>query len=358
MEAPSDVVANARTLLRAGRAADAERMLRRHLAQAPNDTPALHELGLMAWRAGQGRAARKLLEQGARAGGSAVLWADLGSLQQELGNLAAAVAAYETALALQPGWTLPRANLSAALLKLGRHAEALDALEPLLAERPWHPHALAYKALALWELGRDREALALSGLDDLVFRERLPALQRTALIEEIRRHPSLSGSTDPARRAVRQGSVTTDLFQPPVTPALAALHEALENLLSRWIPALPQRAHPWLAARPSRWKLIAWGNLLTGAGHQAPHIHNLGWLSGVLYLAMPPEIRADDPAEGGWIEFGRPGYGLPTLRPPRLRSLLPREGDLLLFPSALWHATKTFAGEGERISLAFDLAPA
>jgi hypothetical protein len=97
--------------------------------------------------------------------------------------------------------------------------------------------------------------------------------------------------------------------------------------------------------------------VLSGAGHQAPHIHNLGWLSGVLYLAVPPEIRADDSGEGGWIEFGRPGYGLPTIREPKLRTMAPAEGALLLFPSALWHATKPFTGGGERISLAFDLAP-
>ena len=352
-----DAVSEARRLLRAGRAADAERLLRQRLATAPTDAVALHELGLMARRANRHDAALALLERGAKAGGSAALWADLGTLRQESGDLSHAVEAYETALSLQPDWHAPRGNLAAALLKLGRHREALDAIEPLLVERPWHPYALAYKALALWELGQDRESLVLSGLDDLVFRAQLPSLQRAAVIDEIRRHPSLTASADPTRRAVRQGNVTGDLFQAPVTPALAELRQSLDRFLAGWIPALPHRPHPWLAARPSRWKLIAWGNVLTGAGHQAPHIHNLGWLSGVIYLAVPPEIRPDDPSEGGWIEFGRPGYGLPTVRPPSVRSRAPGEGELLLFPSALWHATKPFTGTGERISLAFDLAP-
>ena len=358
MSGPSAAVIEARSLLRAGRAADAERLLRRHLNGTPNDPAALHELALMARRAGQGEAARALLEHGARVGGSAELWADLGTLRQEAGALGPAVAAYNKALALKAGWHAPRANLAAALLKLGRHAEALDALEPLLAERPWHPYALAYKALALWELGRDAEALALNGLDDLVFRASLPSLPLQPLIDEIRGHPSLTGGADPTRRAVRLGKVTADLFQPPAPPALASLRQALDTMLAQWIPALPQRPHPWLMARPTRWRLIAWGNVLQGAGHQAPHIHNLGWLSGVLYLAVPAAIRADDPDQGGWIEFGRPGYGLPVVREPRVRTMAPAEGALLLFPSSLWHATKPFTGEGERISLAFDLAPA
>jgi len=358
MAAPSDTVAEARRLLRAGRAGDAETVLRRRLVQAPGDAAALHELGLMARRANQLPAALALLERGAKAGGSAELWADLGTLRQESGALEPAVAAYRQALEQKPGWHPPRANLAAALLKLGRDGEALDALEPLLAEKPWHPYALAYKALALWELGRDRESLALSGLNDLVFRAALPTLDKAAVIAAIREHPSLTGGADPTRRAVRQGSVTADLFQPPVAPALWGLRQSLDAFLAKWIPALPQSPHPWLAARPARWRLIAWGNVLTGAGHQAPHIHNLGWLSGVIYLAVPSGIRADDPAQGGWIEFGRPGYGLPARRPPALRTMQPEEGALLLFPSALWHATRPFAGEGERISLAFDLAPA
>jgi tetratricopeptide (TPR) repeat protein len=358
MSAPSPAVTEARGLLQAGRAAEAEALLRRHLHGAPNDPAALRELALMARQAGQREAARALLEHAVRVGGTPELWADLATLRQEAGAFEPAVTAYRKALDLKPGWHAPRANLAAALLKLTRYEEALDALEPLLAERPWHPYALAYKALALWELGRDAESLALSGIEDLVSRARMPTLELQPLIAEIRAHPTLTGSADPTRRAVREGKVTADLFQPPVPPALAALRQALNALLAQWIPALPQRPHPWLMARPSHWRLIAWGNVLTGAGHQAPHIHNLGWLSGVLYLKVPSEIRADDPEQGGWIEFGRPGYGLPVLREPKLRTMAPVEGALLLFPSALWHATKPFTGEGERISLAFDLAPA
>jgi len=39
-----------------------------------------------------------------------------------------------------------------------------------------------------------------------------------------------------------------------------------------------------------------------------------------------------------------------------LRVLRPEEGVLLLFPSYLFHRTLPFAGEGERISISFDLA--
>lgn len=345
-------------LLKAGRLAAAERALRAVLAADPRQPQALHQLGLLARRAGQTGPALALLERAVAADPeAATAQADLGTLRQEAGDPAGAVAAYRRAMALRPGWTAPAANLAAALIKLGDHAAALAALAPLLAAQPTHAHALAYRALALWELGQDAEARALLGLDRLIFAERLEGFgEDAALAAEIAGHPSLTGAADPRRRAVREGAVTGNLLAPPRGPATEAFLAALEARLATWIAALPaDPAHPWLAARPARWQLLGWGNLLRGPGHQAPHIHNLGWLSGVYYVALPPAIRADDPDQGGWIRFGRPGYGLPTRRPPETRSLPPAQGQLLLFPSYLWHETLPFRGEGLRISLAFDL---
>ena len=60
----------------------------------------------------------------------------------------------------------------------------------------------------------------------------------------------------------------------------------------------------------------------------------------------------------GWIEFGRPYRTLPDAPDATLRTIKPAEGTLLLFPSYLFHRTLPFAGDGERISISFDLQPA
>jgi len=345
--------------LKAGRLSEAERALRALLAAEPRQPQALHQLGLLARRAGQTAAALALLERAVAADpASATAQADLGTLRQETGELSGAVAAYRRAMALRPGWTAPAANLAAALLKLGEFEATLAALAPLLAQQPTHAHALAYRALALWELGRDAEARDLVGLERLVFAERLAGIADATLAAEIAAHPTLTGQADPTRRAVRDGAVTGNLLAPPLGPATTAFLTALEARLRDWIAALPaDPGHPWLAAKPTRWRLIGWGNVLRGPGHQAPHIHNLGWLSGVYYVQVPAAIGAADPAQGGWIRFGRPGYGLPTRRAPETRALPPSQGGLFLFPSYLWHETLPFEGIGERISLAFDLQP-
>ena len=67
-------------------------------------------------------------------------------------------------------------------------------------------------------------------------------------------------------------------------------------------------------------------------------------------------LRADDATHAGWIEFGRPHAGLPPWPEQALRHVWPQAGTLLLFPSFLFHRTLPYAGEGERISISFDLA--
>ena len=89
-------------------------------------------------------------------------------------------------------------------------------------------------------------------------------------------------------------------------------------------------------------------------GYQDSHIHPDGWLSGVVYLKT---IESPDPDEGA-IEVGLHGYGLPILdnQYPR-KTYRPKKGDIILFPSSLFHRTIPFTTDAERCVIAFDLHP-
>ena len=89
-------------------------------------------------------------------------------------------------------------------------------------------------------------------------------------------------------------------------------------------------------------------------GHRLSHIHPSGWLSGVFYIQCP---QGADPDEGA-IEFSLHGYGYPVLdkNHPRHRHR-PKNGDLVLFPSSLFHGTVPIKMEEERLIVAFDLVP-
>ena len=97
-----------------------------------------------------------------------------------------------------------------------------------------------------------------------------------------------------------------------------------------------------------------WATVLDEGGHQTPHIHPSGWLSGVYYVAIPPGDGGD---EHGWIEFGRPPPEYAFREPPKTKALRPRAGLLVLFPSYFYHRTLPFSGTATRISIAFDVVP-
>ncbi|MDO9315234.1 MAG: tetratricopeptide repeat protein [Burkholderiaceae bacterium] len=100
----------------------------------------------------------------------------------------------------------------------------------------------------------------------------------------------------------------------------------------------------------------SWYVKMQTGGHLTSHIHETGWLSGVVYLAIPPRPAGTD---DGSIEFSTHGNDYPrqhTRFPVSVVS--PAVGDIVLFPSSLFHRTLPFSAAAERICIAFDVAPA
>ena len=106
---------------------------------------------------------------------------------------------------------------------------------------------------------------------------------------------------------------------------------------------------------PGKIRLSGWFVHLLGGGHQSVHNHPEGWLSGVVYLKLPEAPKGDE----GCIEFGLNGYDYPLLNDDYPRTLhRPQKGQIVLFPSSLFHKTLPIAADEERLSISFDLLPA
>ncbi len=103
---------------------------------------------------------------------------------------------------------------------------------------------------------------------------------------------------------------------------------------------------------PNKYSYYSWSNRLSKEGYNIPHIHPSGWLSGVFYLQVPRDIKNK---EAG-IEFSLHGddYKIVNKDSPTV-SLIPKVGDLILFPSSLYHKTIPFNSSEERICIAFDI---
>ena len=177
-----------------------------------------------------------------------------------------------------------------------------------------------------------------------------------ALVAHLLAHPTLMDS--PASHATKDGRHSGELLIEPKGP-VAALEAMIHEAVAGYGRDDPQTAgHPFVAMRPERYQLSVWGVVLTGPGHQVPHIHPSAWLSGVYYPKVPKAVDYDGDGQAGWIEFGRPPAHVHCRKEPRTVAYRPEEGLMLLFPSYLYHRTIPFTGDEERVSIAFDVRPA
>ena len=283
-----------------------------------------------------------------------------------------AAAVLETALRLSPN----DENVFYALIRLrlahGDPRAALAACDTCLSANPRHTRALALKPYVLNDLGETAAAGHLLDVDRLARTtraggahgyENLDSFNR-ALKRHVLEHPSLE--YEPEQKSTRFGSQTAHL-QHETTGPVARLQKLIQAAVIEYRDSIaPDPSHPFFARIPERFSLNIWATVLTRPGHQRPHFHPAGWLSGVYYVALPDVIGQPDAGNAGWLEFGR-SHGFEFKTQPPVRAVCPEEGLIVLFPSYFYHCTiptddgtngtnETDGGD-PRISIAFDAVP-
>ncbi|WP_237055895.1 putative 2OG-Fe(II) oxygenase [Marilutibacter chinensis] len=280
------------------------------------------------------------------------------------GRPAEAASTYESALTRGVDTPVLRRQHGIALLQDGRTGAALEALDRALRQATDDQRAIAHLGVATaLEHGAAR-ADALLGLHRHVHRIALPAPDgfadaeafHRALADDIRHHSRQRW--EPAGLAARNAYLSGDLLADR-TAAIAGFEQRLRAAIDAFIAGCRRDPDdPFLRNVPRDYVLHVWATQAAESGYIDTHIHEESWLSGAYYVTVPDAIGPEDPTHAGWIEFGRPYAGLPAVEAAALRLECPRAGDLLLFPSYLFHRTLPYRGDGERISVSFDLAAA
>ena len=100
----------------------------------------------------------------------------------------------------------------------------------------------------------------------------------------------------------------------------------------------------------------AWYVKMQLGGHLSSHIHEEGWVSGAVYLAIPKDSGPG--GQEGAIELSSDGDEYPRLHDEfEKKVILPNVGDVIFFPSSVFHRTIPFSSNEERICIAFDIKP-
>ena len=285
---------------------------------------------------------------------------NLGISLKFLGRAEEALDALRRAVQLEPTKIDAQLNFAGILLEQGKAAEALEACDACLAVSPHYSAALGYKGIALNEVG-DREGVRrlmdfgrLVRSSPIEVPESFSGLEsfNRSLTDHILNHPTLE--EDPEQHATRNGLHTRELLSKPLGP-FADFHQALQRKAQAYLHDLPSDpSHPFTASKPSSLKLTIWAVVMNAGGHQVPHNHGDGYLSGVYYVQIPDVVASSGDGQEGWIEFGQPPDEFNCRVEPEVVTIRPEEGLMVLFPSYVYHRTIPFESDQQRISISFD----
>ena len=330
------------------------------IAAAPATTDLIRVHATVLIEAGQGAAAATLLARAVKmqpADPALRLMAAAACGRQ--GDAPAQLAHATAALSLAPGSAEAAKAAVEALLHAGRADEAAVLAERLIAAVPDDQGAIALACTA-WRLTGDPRHAAWCEDPALVSAAMiptppgwpdLPAFLADLAADLATRH---RWRTHPLEQSVRHGSQTQEDLARLDVPVLRALFGALDTPIAAHLAALGAGDDPVRRRLSGGYHFAgAWSVRLTPGGFHSDHVHPRGWLSSAFYVDLPDAV-AQEPA--GWLALGRPGVPTrPALGP--LRHIRPRPGQLVLFPSWLWHGTEPFAGDAARLTVAFDLLP-
>ena len=203
-------------------------------------------------------------------------------------------------------------------------------------------------------LGRTSDAAAMVDLDHHIIETMLappPDWEQARFIEALRTDTAqLEGfERDPAHYSTVGGQQS--FCEPSNSPvAMNALVDQFRYAVERYWEALPAD-DPIRAGRPDNPDLDVWAVALDRSGYHRHHIHAGAWLSGVYYLASTQAGH-----DAGALRIGLPRYKSETM-PWNIRSIVPKPGKLVLFPSFLRHDTLPHPADQPRVSISFDVVP-
>ena len=316
---------------------------------------------------------------------------NLGETWRDLGHMTAAVKCYQAALTLNPNHANANYNMADFLYLAKHYAQALPYFERSQLD-DWQQRQLVclYKQadfagfkqkLDLICAHNPHQSPFLATLAhhysinfntpnpynycknslDFVYKNAIEQLQQGNLLQDL-----LNDISNTAIAERKQGRLTNgqqsagNLFKRPEA-SFRTLAELIKKEFLAYKNHFKTADCELIKAFPSNLEFTSsWYVKMQQGGHLSAHIHEIGWISGAVYLAMPTPTNGSNE---GAFEYGMHGDDYPIVAPCTIDSfplqhVMPNVGDIILFPSSLFHRTIPFSANQDRICIAFDLKPA
>ena len=140
------------------------------------------------------------------------------------------------------------------------------------------------------------------------------------------------------------------------TPSINNLKMIIEKYVNIYKKKFEEKNSILIKDWPKKYNINAWYIRLKSGGQVMSHIHD-GWLSGVIYIKKTSKKKLNFTSEGE-LEVNYRFSNLKKFKKNLFKkTILVKEGNLVLFPSSLPHRVIPYKGSQERLSIAFDMKP-
>ena len=281
---------------------------------------------------------------------------NLGNTLQELGRLVEAEASYAQAIRLKPDFLKTRSEMLDCLYQMDKKSLFFDELDYLTKQDKANSAIGSLTCRSALRYGEERanifckEPLKHVLLVDLKSRynfEEIFVRNVKSILSEDKRskriQPLLSNGYQTSGNLFYKENNVTDKIQ-----------QAIRLEIERYRINFDNSQEGFIKKWPKEFSLFGWLISMKSGGKLKPHIHHKGWLSGSVYINVPPKSKIDS----GNLVVALGIDSDTTNSHLNLKKVLDVvTGNMVLFPASLMHYTIPFESEEERVVLAFDVVP-
>ncbi|MFL2583427.1 MAG: tetratricopeptide repeat protein [Gammaproteobacteria bacterium] len=310
---------------------------------------------------------------------------NLGSTLQELGRFDEALTSFNQAIALKPDYAEARYNLGVLLFegkKYNLAAEQFELTDILNSTL----YAITCSFL------QDKEAIFYEKFDLLVYQGEINAVMgslafrsefkygikranpfcndplsyvvKTDLndlydFEDIFIGTARAVLSDQSMSFKEQGHLTNgvqtagNIFVQGKVPK-TEIENIIHNEIEKYRMQFKDSEEGFIKNWPTSYEIKGWLVCMQSGGKLAPHMHEGGWITGSIYINVPPKLDTDC---GNLVLCLSDQGHVSGVEKNQQNTIDVVTGSLCLFPSSLHHYTVPFEEQEDRIVLAFDVIP-
>ena len=235
-------------------------------------------------------------------------------------------------------------------------AIVIDEYRTLFAQGLINARMVSRFLVALSKLGLTDEMAALLDPNRLFCTAQVtvgePGAAHWKSLERVLLEAAVNDTWKEAANSVRKMHFIRHLHRHPDRLVQATLAE-IDRQAAQYVANWSKSDHVISRCLPRTFRVSSWAMISHGDGHNVPHTHIEGWVTGVLYVAGPDWA---DPGAGspGALRVGPPPEVVEPAGWPDI-TVAPAPGTLVLMPSYYTHWTVPLGRPGLRIAIVFEV---